>query len=167
MKQTPQMKIVEENMRPGVITLLGFLGKDSRNLVDILIEDDGAVKRLGLTHELIAEKMNLLRDEGMRGLGEFVDAEPCFEVKVESVRGKMPCPFEHPGIFPKTNIYVRNKKTGREIFYTDMHIHLIRVHGFYEGKGFPFRLEPEELAEVLAEVLEIEPDLSAQPNGSL
>ncbi len=90
-----------------------------------------------------------LRDAGMAGLGEFVDVAPHFEVRVDSVRGRLPCPFGDPGIFPKTNVTVRNTRTGREITYTDLHIHLVRVHGFYEGRGSPFRLEPKDLAEVL------------------
>jgi len=40
MKQTVQMKAIQEKMKPGVITRDGFLGSDRRNLIDILIEDD-------------------------------------------------------------------------------------------------------------------------------
>jgi hypothetical protein len=42
-----------------------------------------------------------LRDAGMRGLGEIINIEPHYEVRVGSVRGKLPCPFGDPGIFPK------------------------------------------------------------------
>ena len=90
-----------------------------------------------------------LRDAGMAGLGEFIDVPPHFEVRVDSVRGRLPCPFGDPGIFPKTNTTVRNRGTGREITYTDLHIHMIGSHGFYEGRGSPFRLEPRDLVEVL------------------
>ena len=69
MKQTPQMQKIQQNMRPGVITLDGFLGKDSRNLVDILIEDDADVKRLGYNHKATALNMVEMRDKGKRGLG--------------------------------------------------------------------------------------------------
>jgi hypothetical protein len=153
MKQTPQMQRVQDNMRPGAITLDGFLGSDTRNLGDILIEDDAEVKRMGLTHEEIASRMNELREAGEEGLGEFITVPPHFEVRVDSVRGKLPCPFEHPGLFPKTNITVRNTRLGREITYTDLQIHLIEAHGFYEGKGSRYRIDPRELAELL----EIEP----------
>lgn len=149
MKQSPQMQRIQENMKGGVITLEGFLGKDTRNLADILEEDNARVQRLNLSHEAIACRMEYLRDEGARGLGEFIDVPPHFEVKVESVRGKLPCPFEHPGVYPKTNITCTNKKIGRTIMYTDMHIHLIGQHGFYEGKPSVYRLEPEDLAEIL------------------
>jgi hypothetical protein len=149
MKQTVQMNQIQERMRPGIFTRDGFLGTDRRKLIDILLEDDEAVKRMDLTHWQIADRMIELRDAGMRGLGEFINVEPHYEIRVISVRGKLPCPFGDPGIFPKTNTVVRNTKLDREITFTDMHIHLVGSHGFYEGKGSPFRLEPKELAAVL------------------
>jgi hypothetical protein len=148
-KQSKVYAVIQGKMAPGVITRDGFLGEDSRNLVDILTADDGEARRLGYTHQDIARRMVELRDAGLAGLGEFVDVEPHFEVRVDSVRGKLPCPFGDPGIFQKTNTTVRNKRLGREVTYTDLHIHLVGSHGFYEGKGSAFRLEPGELAEVL------------------
>jgi len=153
MKQTVQMDRIQEKMQPGVYTRDGFLGTDRRKLIDILIEDDEAVKRMDLTHQLIAARMVEMRDSGMRGLGEFIDVGPHYEVRVLSVRGKLPCPFGDPGIFPKTNTVVRNTRLDREVTFTDLHIHMIGSHGFYEGKGSPFRLEPP----ILAEVLDIKP----------
>jgi hypothetical protein len=149
MKQTVQLARIQEKMKPGVITRDGFLGTDSRNLIDILVEDDETVKRMDLSHALIAQRMVDLRDAGHRGLGNFVSIEPHYEVKVDSVRGKLPCPFGDPGIFQKTNTTVINSKTGREVTYTDLHIHMIGSHGFYEGRGSPFRLEPVDLTETL------------------
>jgi len=154
MKQTVQMKTAQERMKPGVITRDGFLGNDSRNLIDILVEDDASVKRMSVSHQAIAGRMIELREAGMRGLGDYISVEPHFEVRVDSVRGKLPCPFGDPGVFPKTNIFVRNIEKKSEITYTDMHIHLIGSHGFYEGKRSPFRLNPKDLVDVL----EIEPE---------
>ena len=149
MKQTPQMQRIQDNMQPGIITLHGFMGTDSRNLIDILIDDDAVIKRMGLTHEQVAMRMEYLRDEGIRGLGEFISVDPHFEVKVDSVRGKLPCPFGHPGLYPKTNITVQNSSINRRITYTDLVIHLIGSHGFYEGKGSPFRVEPKDIVQIL------------------
>lgn len=149
MKQTVQMQQIQEKMKPGVITRDGFLGSDRRNLIDILVDDDAEVKRMDLDHRIVAERMVELRDKGMRGLGDFITVEPHFEVRVDSVRGKLPCPFGDPGVFPKTNTMVRNLELNREILFTDLNIHMILVHGFYEGKGSPFRVEPKDLAEVL------------------
>lgn len=149
MKQTPQMQKIQEAMKPGVITLDGFLGTDERNLVDILTEDDAQVKRLGLTHQQIAKRMVWFREQGRKGLDEFISVEPCFQVRVMSVRGKLPSPFGGPGLYQKRNITVRNLELDREITFTDLHIHMVRDHGFYEGKGSQFRLEPKDLAEIL------------------
>lgn len=154
MKQTVQMKMIQEKMKPGVITRDGFLGSDNRNLIDILIDDDETVKRMKFTHQVIAQRMIELRDAGMRGLGDFISIEPHFEVRVDTVRGKLPCPFGDPGIFPKTNITVRNLAKDKEITFTDLHIHLIGSHGFYEGKGSLFRLNPEELVVIIEAVPE-------------
>lgn len=149
MKQTIQLQKAQEKMRPGVITRDGFLGNDSRQLIEILTEDDAEVKRLGVTHQMIAEKMIELRDKGMQGLGEFINVEPHYEIRVDSVRGKLPCPFGDPGIYPKTNTTVKNLKLDTEITYTDLHIHMIYVHGFYEGKGSNFRLNPSDIVETI------------------
>ncbi|MFO7730192.1 MAG: hypothetical protein R6V86_05455 [Spirochaetia bacterium] len=149
MKQSPQLKQVQENMRPGVLTLHGFLGTDRRDLVEILEDDEAEVRRIGTTHRAIAAKMTALRDRGKEGLGEFIKVEPNFEVRVDSVRGGIPSPFGGPGLIPKTNTTVRNTRLSREIVYTDINIHLIGEHGFYEGKGSLFRLEPHELVEIL------------------
>lgn len=152
MKESPQLKKAEANMRPGVISLDGFLGNDPRPLVDILVADEGTVRRMGLTHAGIAEKMGFFLKAGMAGLGEFVDVEPHFEVMVQSVRGKLPCPFGDPGLIPKTNVTVINRSNGKQVTYTEFHIHLVGEHGFYEGHGSPYRLDPR----LLQEVLEIE-----------
>lgn len=154
MKQSPELKKAQEKMKPGAITRDGFLGNDSRNLIDILIEDDADVARLKLTHRHIAAKMRKMKEAGKKGLGDFIDAPPHFEILVDSARGKLPCPFPHPGLIRKTYIVVRNKNLNREIVFTDMNIHLIEAHGFYEGKGAPFRLKPKDLKEIL----EIEPE---------
>ena len=52
-------------------------------------------------------------------------------------------------MYGKVNTTVVNKRIGRTITYTDLHIHFIGDHGFYEGMGAPFRLEPEDLIEIL------------------
>lgn len=154
MKQTVQMKNIQEKLQPGVITRDGFLGSDQRNLIDILEDDEARVRRIKLTHRQIADRMIVLRDAGMTGLGDFIIVPPHYEIRVDSVRGKLPCPFGDPGILPKTNITVRNMKKNVEIIFTDLHIHLIGSHGFYEGKGSPFRLEPA----ALVDILEIKPE---------
>ncbi|MDD2504039.1 MAG: hypothetical protein PHP79_04795 [Clostridia bacterium] len=49
------------------------------------------------------------------------------------------------------------EEEGEKIHWTALNIHMIREHGFYEGKDSPLRVEPLDLIRVL----EIDPE----PNG--
>ena len=149
MKQTAIMDKIQKEMMPGVITKTGFLGDDKRNLIDILDGHNAEVSNLGLSHELIAKRMKELSDAGKKGLGLFIKVFEKFEVKVDSVRGKLPCPFMHGAVYSKVNTTVKNISSGREILYTDLNIHMIESHGFYEGNNAVFRQDPKILSEVL------------------
>lgn len=149
MKQTPEYDKIQDQMKPGIIALDGFLGEDKRKLIDIIASDNTKVRKLNRTHAAIADKMEHFKEKGLAGLGEFVTLDDHFEVRVESVRGLLPSPFGGPGMYGKVNTTVVNKTKGRQIVYTDLHIHFIGDHGFYEGKGSPFRLEPVDLIEIL------------------
>lgn len=154
-KQSLSDDMIQDRMRPGVITRDGMLGEDRRKLRDILDADDAAVRRLGLTHARIAARMRELRDAGARGLGEPIQVLGHFEIRVDSVRGSLPCPFPHPGLCRKEFVEVRNLRSGERVTFTELNTHLIEAHGFYEGRGSPFRQDPE----TLARVLEIDMDL--------
>ena len=147
MKQTPDMDRIQADMRPGRIAQDGFLGNETRKLGDIIEADEAHVRRLGVTHGQIAERMRELREKGKAGLGEPISVPPHFVVQILSVRGKMPCPFRD-GSHRKTTIWVRDTRTGREVMFTDLGIHMIEQHGFYQGVGSPFRCDPDVLAEV-------------------
>ena len=98
MKQTVQMKEIEQRMKAGALTRDGFFGQDTRNLQDILTDDDAIVKRLGITHKAIADKLEEFREKGLKGLGEPVTVEGRWEVRVESYRAKMTCPCGESGL---------------------------------------------------------------------
>lgn len=149
MKQSRELDKVQEQMIPDVITHSGLLGSDTRKLGDILEHDNETVKRLGLTHKKIAARMMQLRAQGMKGLGLPVNTEDNLEVSVESARGKLPCPFLHKGLYAKNCTVVKNLDTGNEILFTDLNIHMIEEHGFYEGFGSLYRLDPETLIKEL------------------
>jgi len=126
-----------------------FLGTDRRSIEEITRADNDTVKNLGLTHQTIAGRMSFFRDQGKYGLGSLVKTEPHFEVSCEMARGFLPCPFGEPGTHRKTTVTVRNLLLNMEITFSDLNIHLIEKHGFYEGRGSPFRLEPDVLTKVL------------------
>jgi hypothetical protein len=149
MKQAPELREVERRMQAGQITRDGFLGTDRRPLSQILAEDANTVNRLGLTHRQIAERMSYFTEAGKAGLGTTVVVDEHYEVRVEAVRGMLPCPWGHRGLYPKINVFLENTRAGRKIVWTALTVHLIGEHGFYEGRGSPFRIEPEEAREAL------------------
>jgi len=149
MKQLPEYDKIQQQMKKGVITLDGFLGEDTRNLADIIASDSLTIRKHNTNAQTIANRMRHFKELGSAGLGEFITIDEKFDVKVESVRGMLPSPFGGKGMYGKINTTVINKEKGKTIVYTDLHIHFIADHGFFEGKGSPFRLEPEELIDIL------------------
>jgi hypothetical protein len=143
MRQPPELEAVQDRMRSGRFSRDGFLGSDPRPLGQILEEDQNVVNSLGLSHGQIADRMTYFTEAGRRGLGTTVLVDGIYEVRVESVRGTLPSPWGGDGLFPKENVWFRNTETGDELMWTALTIHFIRDHGFYEGRGSAFRIEPE------------------------
>jgi len=148
-KQSPELDRVEQSMRPLYLCADGFLGNDPRKLIEILTEDQGTVTSLGLSHEVIAERLRSITERARDGWGDRVMVEDTFEVEVHEARGKMPCPWGHPGLYPKTHVKLKNRGTGETLVWSDLAIHLIEEHGFYQGRGSPYRLDPFELKRIL------------------
>lgn len=123
--------------------------KHTDNAQETIRADDEAAKKLGLTHQMIAARMEYFRDEGAKGLEEPARVPPHFEAVCETARGFLSCPFGDVGRIRKTNVTVRNLRLGKEITYSDLNLHLIAAHGFYGDKDSPFRLDPAALAKVL------------------
>jgi hypothetical protein len=149
MKQTPELTAAQSQMAPGLISRDGFLGDDPRLLADILAEDAARVAALGLTHAQIAERMQVFTDAARRMLGAPAEVEDRYEVAIQEVRGVVPCPWPHPGTFPKSMVRLTRKDTGETISWTELQIHMVAEHGFYEGRGSPFRIAPADLARIL------------------
>lgn len=152
MKMSPEFVKATQNMQPGVITADGFLGDDTRPLVDIIEHDEESMTELGITFEDLVNKMQYLLDEGRKGLGEPVTVDGTWIVRTDEARGHLPSPFED-GIFRKVNaeveLLVDGKVSGKKMIYTDLSLHLIQKYHFFEGKGSSFRVEPAVAKEIL------------------
>lgn len=148
MKMTPELKTAQANMAPGVIAAEGFLGRDTRPLSTILDEDMQLLRRLDINPNTVAEQLRYFMEQGQKGLGEPITVDDEWIVKTDEARGQMACPWED-GTTRKINVTVERKETGETLFYTDMSIHLLEKHGFLEGRGSSFRLNPEAIKHVL------------------
>lgn len=152
MKMSPEMTKAQENMQPGVITSDGFLGHDERPIVDIIQADETAMAKLGVDFDEAAEVMQRLMSEGRKGLGEPVTVDDRWIVQVYEARGHLASPFED-GIYRKVNAVVQQAADGQPVgdrlLYSELSLHLMRKHHFMQGKGSPFRLEPQLIKKVL------------------
>ena len=147
--QSPALDAAEQRMKPSASFRHGFLGRETRKLIQILNDDQKTVKALGLTDELIAHKLRVLTDKAKKGLGDPVVLYDKYEVTAEAARGQIPCPWGHPGLYNKTHISLKKIPTGETLVWSDLAIHLIEAHGFYQGKGSPYRIDPQLVKEIL------------------
>jgi len=148
-----QLHRAEANLAPGVLTVDGFGGRDSRPLLRILREDELAFQELGLDWTAVADRLEALLHRGAEGLGEPITVEGRYLVRVAETRGMFACPWED-GLFRKRSATVRRlddegHPQGAELLFSDLSLHLLRDHHFLQGVGSPFRLEPRILKEVL------------------
>ncbi|MCB5265757.1 MAG: hypothetical protein PHG34_04475 [Candidatus Cloacimonetes bacterium] len=145
MKHTPKDKKIMARMQPGVITYSGFLGKDIRDYGQIIADDEMVLEELGKSAEEIADRLEFFQQMSFDAFEASTMVEKIYDVNTEVVRGYLPCPFMHQGVYRKSYTTVTNTKSGKSFTYSALNIHLIRVHHFFEGKESHFRLEPREL----------------------
>lgn len=145
--QSPQLDEVESRMRRSGGPH-GYLAGDARPLVTILTEDERTVKSLGLTHQAIADRLRAFTEAAKKAMGGPVLMGHLWRVELQDFRGRLPCPWGHPGLYPKTHVRLERLDTGETLQWTDLSIHLIEAHGFYQGLGSPYRLDPKRVVAV-------------------
>jgi hypothetical protein len=151
MKETPQEKRIHNNMKAGVMSANGFLGDDRRHYHEIIETDMAVLSKLGVTQQEVAQRMMALTDAAFESYMGSVEVEDHLIVEYTSFRGKLTCPFAHPGGFRKGSITLHNTRNGITLRWTPLNIHMIEAHGFFEGLGSQHRLDPTILVQALFE----------------
>ena len=145
MKTNPMEQDVRQRMEPGILSRDGFLGSDTRPLHDI-VADDAAL--LVSAEVSTAEAGNLLQKL-------FVAAEAAQEtevilgngkvrVRLREGMGQIPCPFACATLARKGELEI--SFAGSKLILTPLSIHLIQQHGFFQGRGSTYRVEPAVVA---------------------
>lgn len=147
-KQTPDFDRIQAKMQPGVLTLKGFLGNDDRKLADILVADEQTLLRLGISREQIAVRLQDLADRGADLMEQEVTVDERYKIKVRDDRGKIPSPWGD-GLFEKGDVEMIDGVTGKSLKWNKLTLRLISVHGFFGGHGSEYRIDPEEVVEIL------------------
>ena len=149
MKQSPQTTKLEQMLRSSKLASGGFMGTDSRSLAEIIEADTAELSKLGYSAGQIAARMQEISDAAKAGLGTWVQIDEKRRAAVEEARGDSICPWPHPGKFAKRVTTVEHLESGRTIRFSDLNIHMIAQHGFFEGKGSTFRIEPARLIDLI------------------
>lgn len=149
MKRSPELQKVVERMAPGVLCREGFLGDDPRPLEEILDADRSTVVGLGLTHEQLARRLQQMLAQAVGEMGRPVAVGGKLTATFHEAMGRIPCPWGRHGTFTKGEVELTDQSTGRTVRFTALSIHLVARHGFYEGRGSRYRLEPDVLARML------------------
>ncbi|MHC4148733.1 MAG: hypothetical protein ACYSR5_04535 [Planctomycetota bacterium] len=149
MKRSPQMQRLEEVLRSSKLVAGGFMGSDTRSVAEIIEADAAKTAQLGVTAEKLAARMQEITGIAKTGLGNWVKVDEGLEAVVDEAKGAIVCPWPHPGRFAKRITTARLVESGRSVRWADLNIHLIARHGFFEGKGSAFRLEPDELVKII------------------
>jgi len=149
MKKTPAQQGAQDNLDRSAFSADGFLGTDPRDLSAILSADQETVDRLGTTHADLARKLRRLARLGAVEFGRPVAVGDHIEVSVEEHRGTIPCPFRDAHRVMKRISTLTDTRTGETLRFTELNVHMIEAHGFYEGKDAPFRVEPAAAAKML------------------
>jgi hypothetical protein len=145
MKQSPEEQKIRERMGAGVLSRNGFLGSDGRSPGEILDADHSAVVGLGTSHEALSEVLGRAIGAAMRAMGRPVKVGEHLTAVYQEAMGRIPCPWGDGEIFPKGEVRVTDDRTGESILLTPLSVHLIGEHGFYQGRGCRYRIEPEQI----------------------
>lgn len=134
-------------MREDTLSRDSFFGDDQRDIKEIIADDAAVLAEAGIDATKIADTMRVLTQAGLgcRGEERSVGA---YTVRVKEYMGFIGCPFKDGHQLTKRNTTICNED-GKTMTWTDANIHLIETHGFFEGRGAEYRLEPMELIDFL------------------
>lgn len=133
-------------MEEGALARDGFLGDDPLGL-DRIEADERVLADEGISREEIGEMLQGLWQEARALEGAAYSPAPGVTIEAHEVRGRIPCPFGHPGTYAKGVMTIEWGE--RSVRVSPLAIHMIRSHGFFGGRGSLFRIEPEAVVDLM------------------
>ncbi|WP_157493291.1 hypothetical protein [Desulfonatronovibrio magnus] len=142
MKRSPQEQQIIKCLGPSKFSATGFMGNDPREVEEVISDDANTLEKAGLDRQMAAHILEKIFHRAASAIGDPIEIADGVTAEYIACRGKIPSPFPGEGAFAKNMVQVY---MDRETFFyiNSLSIHLIRKHGFFQGTGSPFRIEPE------------------------
>lgn len=142
MKRTPEESEILKNFTPSKFSGDGFLGTDLRTPQEIIVEDALELERAGIDAAAIGNALGVLFDRARQAMGAMIEIMPGVTARYHESRGVIPSPFRGEGSFEKGEVAVSGLPGFGDVILTRLSIHLIERHGFFQGRGQRYRIEP-------------------------
>lgn len=161
---------LEESMRPGGLSLAGFLGKDE-GLLEVLAADNAWVLKAGLTHQELARHLNVLVSIAKMVSKRREDSEVFvyrgvrFTTSKREWLGYQESPFRD-GTKTSRDIVLKNVDNGKILKFSPLVPMMVERYGFYEGHGTSYRIDPRDIVKVLT-FLEVKNEPEQDGTGEL
>ncbi|WP_051822693.1 hypothetical protein [Desulfonatronum thiodismutans] len=148
-RRSPLEAQLYSHLGPSRFSALGFLGQDARDFEDILADDARTLDRLGVSRERLVQGLREVYERALQAGGDPVRAGTGSFAECLECRGRVPSPFPGEGTFAKHQVRVFRDDGTETLVITSLALHLIERHGFFQGIGSPFRIDPAQAASVL------------------
>ncbi len=139
-------------LEPSKFSSIGFLGDDIRPMERIIEDDLAALRNEGLTQSFIAGALQKIHEMARASMGGDVICGPGLVATHYDSRGQLPCPFGD-GLFEKGETVLTDRSGDQKSVLSSLSIHLIRAHGFFQGRGSRYRIEPADAVRIAKEMI--------------
>lgn len=149
MKETPQDRSLDERLAASKFSGDGFLGSDHRPVDEIITEDLRTLDRLGIAKDHLHAALADAYATARAALGGQIDLRPGLTAVAHESMGRIPSPFRGDGVFEKGDVVLTDTATGETLILTALGLFLIHKHGFFQGHGSRYRIDPTRAARLL------------------
>lgn len=149
MKQSPGEREQRHNLEASIFSAGGFLGDDPRPLDEIIAADEHALGRTGVSREQLVAALRDVYQRAKDGFGAAVPLDNHRSVTFHEAMGHIPSPFRGDGVFEKGEAVLTDSRTGEHLIVTALGIALIEKHGFHQGTGSRYRIDPAQAVRLL------------------
>ncbi|MGC9364940.1 MAG: hypothetical protein ACP5FZ_10275 [Fidelibacterota bacterium] len=149
MKESPRDKSLSSNLQASKFSADGFLGSDQRPVDEIIADDLRQLEEIGRTLDEAVQLLNDAYERSREGLGKDVTLLPGVTGRFYESMGRIPSPFRGDGVFEKGEAVITDEYSGNSLIITKLGIHLIEKHHFFQGVGSRYRIEPQQVFQIL------------------